>query len=82
MFGILLSTQIEYTKKENTTKNVHINNNSTNNGKIRNKIPLLTILTSSTIVINISWFIGLDALVPKSQWVVHMLYPVHSKDAY
>jgi hypothetical protein len=54
MFGILLSTQIEYTKKENTTKNVHINNNSTNNGKIRNKIPLLTILTSSTIVINIS----------------------------
>jgi hypothetical protein len=43
---------------------------------------LLTILTSSTIVINISWFIGLDALVPKSQWVVHMLYPVHSKDAY
>jgi hypothetical protein len=61
---------------------VHINNNSTNNGTIRNKIPLLTILTSSTIVINISQFIGLDALVLQSQWVVHMLYLMHSKDAY
>jgi len=69
-------------KKKNTTKNVHINNNSTKNGKIKNKLPLPTILTSSTIVINISQFIGLDALVPKSQWAVHMLYLVHSKYAY
>jgi hypothetical protein len=73
---------IKFTKKENITKQVHINNKSISKGKIRDKIPLLIILISSTIVTNISSFINLNALITESWWAIHILCLVHSKDVY
>jgi len=69
-------------KKKSITKQVHINNKLTSKGKIKDKIPLLIILTSSTIVTNISSFINLHALVTKSWWAIHILCLMHSKDLY
>jgi len=58
--------KIKLKKKKNLSKQVHINNKLTSEGKIKDKIILLIILISSTIVINISNFISLNALVTKS----------------